>query len=103
MKKDIDIQKISDSVGSSLRCMYALHGLLDTLEQHHFDMPLSAAREEAGVVDVKEGSFWWMQNHYTAVSSIVLGANCLAENLENILVDLDDSIPPRMRLPEESA
>lgn len=103
MKKDIDIQKISDSVCNAVRCVYALHGLLDTLEQHHFDMPLSAAREEAGVDDEKEGSFWWMQNHYTAVSSIVLGANCLAENLENILVDLDDSIPPRMRLPKESA
>ena len=103
MKKSIDIQKISDSVGNAVRYMYALHGLLDTLEQHHFDMTLSAAREEAGVVDVKEGSFWWMQDHYTAVSNIVLAANCLAETLEQSLSDLDDSIPPRMGVSEESA
>ena len=103
MKKDIDIQKISDSVGSSLRCMYALHGLLDTLEQHHFDMPLSAAREEAGVDDVKEGSFWWMQEHYTAVSNIVLAANCLAETLEKSLSDLDDYMPPLKGGTEKSA
>lgn len=103
MKKDIDIQKISDSVGSSIRCMYALHGLLDTLEQHHFDMTLSAAREEAGVDDVKEGSFWWMQNHYTAVGNIVLAANCLAETLEKILVDLDDYLPPLKGVTDKSA
>ena len=103
MKKDIDIQKISDAVGCAVRYMYALHGLLDTLEQHHFDMTLSAARDEAGVDDVQEGSFWWMQNHYTAVGNIVLAANCIAETLEKSLSDLDDYMPPLNGMTEKSA
>ncbi|MGM9577848.1 MAG: hypothetical protein ACI3VS_00555 [Evtepia sp.] len=95
MKKDIDILKIFDSVDRAVRCIYALHGLLDTLEERHFYLLLPAARKEAGFADEKEGSFWWMQDHYAPVSSIVMGANCLAESLEKILVDLEGSLPPR--------
>ena len=94
MKNKFDIQKVSDLVGSATRNMYALHGLLEALEDDHFDMTLSAARGEAGVDDEKEGSFWWMQNHYNTVSSVVLAANCLAEILEQTLTDLDSSMPP---------
>ena len=96
MKNKFDIQKISDLVGSATRNMYALHGLLEVLEDGHFDMTLSAARGEAGVDDEKEGSFWWLQNHYSAVSSLVLAANCLAEILEQTLTDLDSMVPPAL-------
>ena len=92
MKKEIDAQKTSDLLNSLTRHAYALQGLLDTLEIGHFGATLSGARKEAGADD-KEGSFWWMQNHYSDVSSLVLAANCLSETIKEYLVDLDESLP----------
>lgn len=94
MKKNVDIQGISDSVGKATRYIYALHGLLDVLEDNHFDATLDGACKEAEVEDPKEGSFWWMRNHYNSASASVLAASCLAATLEEILVELDNLLPP---------
>ena len=94
MKKSLDIQKISNSVGYAIRYIYALHGLLDAVEADHFDTELEGARKEAKVADLNEGSFWWMQSHYSSAQASVLAANCLAEQLEKLLTDIDGCIPP---------
>ena len=93
MKNNLNSQEISALSSDALRNTYALHGLLEVLEDGHFDMTLSAARGEAGVDGEKEGSFWWMQNHYNTVSSIVLAANCLAEILKKDLDAIDSALP----------
>ena len=93
MKNNLNIQEISALSSDALRNTYALHGLLDVLEEHHFSSTLNFARKEAGAPDDEKGSFWWMQNHYNTVSSIVLAANCLAEILKKDLDAIDSALP----------
>ena len=91
MEKNLDIHQKQEYIRKATRYIYALHGLLETLEESHFDANLDGARKEAGTEDPKEGSFWWMQTHYNSASAAVLAANCLAATLEEILIILDDS------------
>ena len=83
---------LPEAVGNACRCVYAMHELLEHLE-NTFSATLSSARNEAGVPDEREGAYWWMQSHYNEVGASVLAANVLTESLMRLLDELDGRLP----------
>ena len=92
MKQTITLPEVSDAVRSAYRYIYAMQGLLNSLEATFYST-LDGARKEAGASDDREGSFWWMQDHYNEVGASILATNVLAESLVQLLDEMDRKLP----------
>lgn len=63
--------------------------LLANVTMEHLACTLKGARESYKKADEPDGSYWWMQNHYTATAAEVRAAYVISKNIEALVDDLD--------------